>query len=247
MLVSRFRENSLMKKVLFASVLLLFFSAVEAQKVINDPNVQVRTAQSFHGISVAGGIDLYVSYGDEAVAVSASRPEFRDRIKTEVENGILKINYDHKNGVNISGEKKLRAYVSYKTLNSLAAFGGSDITVDGTIKTSSLKINISGGSDFTGKVDVNELVVNQSGGADVKISGTATKASVDAMGGSDFSGYGLTTEVCDIEASGGCDVEITASKELSAKATGASDISYKGKPALKEVKASGASSVSAKS
>ena len=238
-----------MKKLFSILGLLCFAMVVQAQKVINDPNVEVRQAGSFTGIDVSGGIDLYLSAGTEAVAVSASKTEFRDRIKTEVKNGILKIWYESKSGININfgDEKKLKAYVSYKTLNSLAASGGCDVVVDGTIKSSELRMQLSGGSDFKGKVDVENLKVNQSGGCDVNIAGRAATLSVDASGGSDFNGYDLLTEICDLEASGGSDVEVTANKELSAQATGASDIHYRGKPNVKRAKASGASEVKARS
>jgi hypothetical protein len=233
-------------KTLFAMIGLLCFSlSMEAQKVINDPNVEPRTLKgSFTGISVSSGIDIYLSSGDEAVAVSASKPEYRDRIKTEIENGVLKIWFDSKTGISISGNKNLKAYVSYKTLKSLDASGGSDVSVDGSIKGAELVLRVSGGSDFNGAVDVDFLKARLSGGSDIKISGRATSLDVNASGGSDFKGYALVAETCELEASGACDIEVTANKELSARASGASDIHYKGKPAVKEAKASGASSVS---
>src|SRR6478735_12424930 len=107
-----------MKKLFSILALLCFAAAVHAQKVINDPNIELRKAGPFTGISVSGGIDLYLSEGTETVAVSASKPEYRDRIKAEVENGILKIWYDSKWGISINGNKDLKAYVSYKTLKS---------------------------------------------------------------------------------------------------------------------------------
>lgn len=242
----RTTEKPKMKK-LFSIVCLLCVAAfAKAQKVINDPNVQVRTVSgTFSGVSVSGGIDLFLSYGDEAVAVSAERTEHRDRIKTEIVNGTLRIWYESKTGItlNIGDAKKLRAYVSYKTLKSLDASGGSDVTVDGTIKSAELRLGLSGGSDFKGKVEVENLKVNQSGGSDINISGRTTALSVDASGGSDFNGYDLTTEICDLEASGGSDIEVTANKELSAQASGASDIHYRGKPSVKKAQASGASEV----
>lgn len=238
-----------MKKFFFLPFLVILAISVSAQKVINDPNAEVRKVGSFEGVSVGGGIDLYLSSGDEAVAVSASKTEYRDRIKTEVVNGVLRIYFDYKSGVHISfnSDRKLKAYVSYKRLKSLAGSGGSDIIVDGTIQSEELKLDVSGGSDFTGKVDVSKLVVEQSGGSDVRITGKTSTLSVDVSGGSDFKGYDLAAEVCDLEASGGSDIEVSASQAISARASGASDIYYKGNPTVKEAKASGASSVKSRS
>lgn len=236
-----------MKKIFFFAFFAIAAMAVNAQKLINDPNAEPRKIGSFTGIEASGGIDVYLSAGDEALAVSASKPEYRDRIKTEVENGILKIWYDSKWGISINGNKNLKAYVSYKTIKSLQASGGSDISVEGNITTGELTLRVSGGSDFKGAVQIDKLTVHQTGGSDVKISGKVTTLSVDASGGSDFKGYDLSADVCDLEASGACDIEITANRELSARASGASDIHYKGSPTIKEAKSSGASSVKSRS
>jgi hypothetical protein len=236
-----------MKKLFTFCFLLAISFLANAQMVINDPNAEPRNVGSFTGIDVSGGIDLFISHGDEAVVVSASRTEVRDRIKTEVRNGILRIWYDSKWSVTINGNRNMKAYVSYKTLKSLEASGGSDIKTDGVINGSELALRISGGSDFKGAVNLTKLSVRQSGGSDVRISGKTTTLSVDASGGSDFRGYDLVTDVCDLEASGASDIEITANQELTARASGASDIHFRGKANVKEAKASGASSVKGRS
>jgi len=236
-----------MKKLPALLVCALFALTTGAQKTVNDPNVQKRVASGYHAIEVSGGIDLYLSYGEESVAVSASEAKFRDKIGTEVENGVLKIYYENsKNNFNISmdwGNRKMKAYVSYKTLDKLVGSGGSDISVDGTIKSQTLDLRISGGSDFEGKVDVNNLDVQASGGSDVDIAGNAASLDLQASGGSDFKGYELITENCSLHASGGSDVYITVNKEMKATASGGSDIFYKGNGSIKEVSSSGSSSI----
>ena len=230
---------------LFSAILCL---AGFAQKTINDPNVQVRKASGFHAIEVSSGINLYVSHGDEAVAVSAKDASVRDRIRVEVRDGVLKIWLDWKEGLRLSmNNNSLKAYVSYKTLDKLTASGGSDVSVEGTLESGNLVINISGGSDFSGKVDASKLTINQSGGSDINISGRAENLEISASGGSDFDGYDLVSDGCIIKASGGSDVSITVNKVLDAEASGASDISWKGSATVTKAKASGSGSVSHRS
>jgi hypothetical protein len=238
--------NNDMKKVLLGLLLSGMTAISFAQKTIYDPNAVARDVKGYHAIKISDGIDLYLTYGDEAVAVSAAEAKYRDKITTVVENGILKIAHDDR-GVSWNTNRRLKAYVSYKRLDALAASGGCDVTVDGSIKSNDLIIHISGGSDFKGAVDVENLNIDQSGGSDINITGRAKTVSLEASGGSDFKGYGLITDVCSIAANGGSDVEVTVNKELSAKASGASDITYKGAASVKESKASGASSVSRRS
>jgi hypothetical protein len=234
-----------MKKIVNLVLFAASFSAAIAQKTVNDPHAEKRNVSGYHAIEVSGGIDLYLSQGEEAVAVSASETKYRDRIKTEVKNGVLKIWYDNKNNLNIDwgSNRKMKAYVSFKDLNNLEGSGGSDINVEGTIKVSTLALNVSGGSDFEGKVEANDLKVDASGGSDVKISGMVKNLDIDASGGSDFKGYELAADVCNLQASGGSDVYITVNKELSADTSGGSDVFYKGNGAVREMKSSGSSSI----
>jgi hypothetical protein len=235
-----------MKKlaILLASATLVV--AATAQKTINDPNAEKRNVSGYHAIQVSGGIDLYLSPGTESVAVSAAEIKHRDRIRTEVKDGVLKIwyDYDRDNRIRMEwGNRKMKAYVSFKELDRLEGSGGSDIIVDGVIKSNSLSLDISGGSDFDGKVDVNTMKVEASGGSDVDISGRAANIDIDASGGSDFKGYDLVSDVCILEASGGSDIDITVNKELTANASGGSDVSYKGNAVVKTSKSSGSSSI----
>lgn len=218
-----------------------------AQKktVINDKNAEPRNVKGFHAIRVSDGIDLYLSYGDEAAAVSASEIKYRDRIKTEVENGVLKIWYDRDNfnQMIFTNSRNLKAYVSYKQLDAITASAGSDVRVDGVIKGNTLVMKISSGSDFKGNVDVNDLEVDQSSGSDIEIGGKANRVSIEASSGSDFDGYNLIAEVCTAQCSSGSDITITVNKELKAKASSGSDIHYKGNASQVDITKSGGGSV----
>ena len=232
-------------KKFFLSITILFSGLMGlAQKaVINDPNAEPRSINgSFNSIKISGGIDLYLSqYESESVAVSATSEKFRENIKTVVENNTLKIYYD--GGNNWTGNKKLKAYVSFKTLEMLEATGACDVDVTGVISGPSLNLTMTGASDFKGAVKVNDLSIQLTGASDVRISGTATNLSVQSTGASDVKGYDLITERCTAKASGASDINITVNKELNAHASGASDISYKGTAVLKDKQSSGASSV----
>ncbi|HEU4471974.1 MAG TPA: head GIN domain-containing protein [Flavisolibacter sp.] len=239
-----------MKQVILFLLFYFIIKAGLAQKTIHDPNVAARTVGSFHAIEVSSGIDLYISSGTEAVAVSAKDAESRDHIKTEVRDGVLYISYEWKDSwknVYRGNSKALKAYVSISRLDRLSAAGGSDVVAEGTINVNDLKLEISGGSEFTGVIEANSLIVEQSGGSDVNISGKAAKLRIDASGGSDFEGYGLIAGQSEVVASGGSDISITVTDEISAEASGGSDITWKGSASVKKSKASGSGSVSHRS
>jgi hypothetical protein len=236
---------NIMKKIITGALLCILVIAAAAQKtIVNDANAEKREVGSFSGIHVSGAVDLYLSQGDEdGLAVSASETRYRDRIKTEIKNGILTIWYNNE-GMNWgSGNKKLRAYVSFKNINQLKATGASDVFISGTLKAASLELELTGASDLKGVVEIENFKASIRGASDLTVTGKVEKLVIDASGASDMKDYGLVVQNCDAAASGASDIRITVEKELNAKASGASDIKIKGNGVIKTMSSSGASSV----
>jgi hypothetical protein len=229
-------------------LLITLFSAFSlhsfSQTVINDKNVEVRNVSAFSGIKVSGAIDVYLSQSDTyAVAVSADEEKYRDNINTEISNGILHISFSN-SGLRFNGDKHLRVYISFKNLQSIEATGASDIIVSDLLKISDLKLRLSGASNITGNVSIGNLLLDLSGASTVKIKGETTNLKIDASGASDVKNYGLVAENCIADISGASDVRITVTKSISAKASGASNLYYRGNPERKDVSSSGASNIS---
>jgi len=233
-----------MRQLLF--ILLLGLPGIRAgaqQTIIRDPNAQLRAVRGFHGIVVSHAINLYLSQGDtETVVVSAPDTKLRDRIRTQVVDGILYISLEN-NHFSL-GNTKLKAYVSFTTLDRLEASGAADIFVDGVITGDNLSLTLSGASDFKGAINVKALDMNQSGASDAHITGVVSgTAKIESSGASNIKGYELATQNCDVHASGASDIRITVNKEITADASGASTIYYKGDATVRQFKSSGASTV----
>ena len=229
-----------MKKV-FLSLLLVAAAGIAswAQKTVNEPNAEKRTVSGFHGIDVGTGIELTLTHGNtEEVAVSASTVEFRDRIVTKVENGILKIHYETKTGsINKKNEtKSLKAYVSYKTLDKLHASTGAEVEITGVLQASSLDMKANTGAEISGKVDIGTLTVDQSTGSRVTLTGKADKLEADGSTGSRFTGEDMNTSNSEVRVSTGAKVSVNADKELQVKASTGGIVRYKGNAGIREIK-----------
>lgn len=232
-----------MKKLLGMLLTIMMSVGIHAQQV-NDPNAEIREARNFHGINVSNSFDVYITQSnEEAVAVSASEIKYRDRIKVEVRSGILHIKYINE-GSWSSGNKKLKAYISIKQIEKLTVSGACDVFLTGILKADDLTIKLSGATDLKGKINAKNLSVDISGASDMYITGgTVTKLSIEANGASNFKGFDLVTDYCNAKVSGASDIRITVNKELSAHASGASNVQYKGEGLIRDIRTSGASSV----
>ncbi len=236
-------------KKLFLSflVLLAIGTTITAQKTFDGANAEKRSVSGFHGINVGTGIELVLTNGNsEEVAVGASTAEFRDKIVTKVENGILRIYYENKlSSMNTKKERKdLKAWVSYKSLDQLDASTGADVKIEGVLKSVSLKLKANTGARVTGIVNTEELHVDQNTGSVITLSGDAAKLDIEGDTGSMFKGIDLKTNTCTAKVSTGAGISVTAQKELYVKANTGGYVKYKGDAAVREITRNTGGSVS---
>ena len=237
-----------MKKTFFSLLLLAGLVTTSfAQRTISDANAEKRTVGSFHGIEVATGIELTLTKGSsEEVAVSASEKEFRDKIVTEVINGILKIHYEPKSGaINRKNEnKRLKAYVSYKSLDLLYATTGAEVDIDGVLEATTLELKANTGGLVKGEINIGTLTVDQNTGSKITFTGKVDKLDAQGDTGSRFQGENLTTNTCVLEMSTGAGIYISVEKELNVKANTGGYVKYKGNAGIREIKTNTGGTVS---
>ncbi|MBS1565925.1 MAG: DUF2807 domain-containing protein [Bacteroidetes bacterium] len=220
-----------MKKPFLFLFLLPLCAALSAQdRVINDDKAEARNVPAFHAIKIATGIHLILKQGDvDAVAVRASDKETRDRIKTEVVDGVLKIYLETKLlGKNAFRYENLKAYVSFRNIDEFIGSSGSITSVDGMLDLRTLHMDMSSGARFNGQVNCNEMVVTQSSGAKTWLSGKVLSLQVHANSGGAFYGFDLAAGKCDASATSGGKMEVSVSRELLARANSGGKIGYKG-------------------
>jgi hypothetical protein len=235
-----------MKRItlLLLTILIAAYSFAQG-KVINDPNAEERKVSNFQAIKVSHGIDLIITQSNtEGLAISATEKEFRDRIITEVENGVLKISYDiDKWWKKASTPKKLKAYVSFINIDKIEGTSGAQITIENGLRSKSLEVALSSGASLTGDIKVSKLNLTQSSGASSTITGEAISIKIKTSSGAIFHGYDFTTDICDADASSGGSIQVTVNRELSAEASSGGGIRYKGDGVITKVSASFAGSV----
>jgi hypothetical protein len=246
-LISNPKNNHIMQKISLLLAACFLLAGASAQTVVHDANAQVRSVANFHAIRVSTGIHLYLTQGKEtAVAVSASDAVYRNRIKTEVVDGVLKIYYENNEWKFWSDDprKDLKAYVSCPVIDGLRASSGAHVDVDGELKSTNLAMDLSSGAHFTGKVEVQDLKLEGSSGAHGTISGTATTLKVETSSGSSIQGFDLQTDNCDARTSSGGHVDINVRKELSASASSGGHVYYQGDGVIRSVNTSSGGRVS---
>ncbi|HEY2720957.1 MAG TPA: head GIN domain-containing protein [Chitinophagaceae bacterium] len=233
-----------MKKILASFLLMgvVIFSA--AQTTIKDANAEKRSVSDYHGVAVSGNIELFLSQGnEESVVISADDTKWRDKVVTEVKDGILQIHMEHSEENRIQFEwpnaKKIRAYVAVKTIDYLSSSGSGKTHIDGKIKTDNMKIVISGSGNVDGGLIAKDFSLVLSGSANADLAGSAEKSTFTITGSGNIRSYDFSTTFCTATISGSGNVKITVTKELSAHISGSGNILIKGDGMMRDYSASG--------
>ena len=211
-------------KQIFTIFFLLLSIYSEAQ------TLQKREISSFNGISSASGIIVEITQGnEESVSVSATNDDYLNNIKTVVENGLLKIYFDSKNWKDRNQKNlKLKAFVTYKTIDSLSVSSGSILTATNTITGLKLNISVTSGSQFNADIKTDEASIIQSSGAISKITGSATVVSAKISSGTVCNSPSLLTDNLTLEGSSGAVLKISVNKSISVKLSSRAQLNYKG-------------------
>jgi hypothetical protein len=221
-------------KTLYLLILVLFYVLPAHSQ--QTKNIALK---NFQGVSVASGIDLYLSQGTTESVKIVAHPDLINDVIVEKNGNSLAIRY--KNNISwsriIKGQS-IKVYVSCKTISTLSASGGSDVYSENTLKNNTLSIAASGGSDIKLNIIAQDLEIKTSGGSDVSLKGSATNMNASASGGSDIDALDLVVDYAKVSASGGSDVNINVSKALEAGASGGSDINYKGNASVNKTSSS---------
>jgi len=222
----------IMKKFLVA-VLMGITAIANAQQTEN------RNVNSFKGVKVAEGIDVYLKKGDkEAVRVEVSGIKPGDVI-TEVSGDYLKIHMQE-------GRYKdhtAKVYVTYVEINKLSANSASNIFGEGPIKTKQLLLSASSAGTIDIQLEVDELEATASSAADVELKGKAGSVKIDASSAGEVDAYDLTAEVVDVEVSSAGSAKVSVTKDISAHASSGGSIRYKGNPERSNTNSSSGGSV----
>ena len=219
---------------------------------IKSANVQigsVRNVPAFNGIETSSGVDVEFTQSPTQSVVVKVEPEKQQYVITEVENGVLKIFVRNK-GVKNLNFNSLKVIVSGPKLSKLITKSGSIFKAVNQINETTFVASCSSGSQVSGsfKISTNtaldvssgvsvkmnletkSLALEASSGSSIKLSGKADSGVYSASSGSSISAGDFVTKSAVVDASSGASVKINTTESLTASATSAASVQYRGNP-----------------
>jgi len=208
-----------------------------------------RNVPAFNGIETSSGVDVEFTQSTKQSVVVKVEPEKQQYVITEVENGVLKIFVRNK-GVKNLNFNSLKVIVSGPKLSKLITKSGSIFKAVNPVSESTFAASCSSGSQVSGsfKVSTNtaldvssgvsvkmnletkSLALEASSGSSIKLTGKADSGVYSASSGSSISAGDFVTKSAVVDASSGASVKINTTESLTASATSAASVQYRGNP-----------------
>lgn len=217
------------------------------ESAINEYRGQVETraiqAENFTKTDISSGYQVNISYAKDYSVKLVGHTEDLDNSKVSFDNGTLTVGRRDKFKIClICFGDEVTVNVTTPDLDRIRGSGSVDYHVTNfTVKD--LEVELLGASQIDVDITASNLTVDLSGASEASLSGTSQSLKSKLSGSSELTAFDLSANDVIIHASGASYAEITAAKNLDAKATGASDIIYRGNPKITNQDESGSSSI----
>jgi hypothetical protein len=236
-----------MKNLKYITILLLCLGITsyadgQFRKTVYGNNKVVKKERdpgTFTGIKVSTGIDVYLTQGDKMGMVVEADENLHEYILTEVNNGILHVYTD----ANIRDAEMKRVYVTMKEINSVSTTSAGDIIGETPVKTESLDISASSAGNVKLEIYARKIEADASSSGDLTLTGETDILNANLSSAGDLNAFNLKTREADVTVSSAGDADIYVTERLTARASSAGDVNYKGDPKYIDAHSSSAGGV----
>jgi hypothetical protein len=198
-----------------------------------------RKTDSFTGVKVSSGIDVYLKQGNnETVSVEADE-NLHEYIITDVRGGVLNVYSEY----NIRDAERKRVYVTMKEVNSVKTSSAGDVFGESSINSDRLELSASSAGNIKIDVKAKDLNVDISSSGDITLSGETDKLRADLSSAGDLKAYDLKAREADISVSSAGDADVYVTERITARASSAGDVNYKGDPKYVDAHSSSAGGI----
>ena len=214
---------------------------------VDDAGIAHSTLQldAYHSVELRGAAELHLSHAATpsttlTTNMLQSVVSGKENWKAEVRDSVLYIDVTTQIPIE---DMMLDFAIASPTLRKITVYGASKIeTLDGhTLQQPSLTLDLNGAAEADLHLQVNTLTVDAKGASSLELQGTAESAHITIAGAGELDAESFVVQDMHINCAGASVAEVHVQRELWAQAAGASKITYKGSPAIKQNMAVGGS------
>lgn len=200
--------------------------------------------EPYHSIEVRGAAKLQINNGTQPSTLLTTNQIYslmdEGGIKAEVRDSVLYIETSNQLPLD---DIMIDFAITSPNLRQLTVYGASKIeTADNQVLSQpNFALDLNGAAEADLHLNVQTLVIDAKGASKLDLEGTADNVNITIAGAGEVEAEDLFTQVMHINCAGASKAEVNVARELWAQAAGASHITYKGTPRIKQSMAVGGS------
>lgn len=239
-----------------ASLLRLYHSYEHAPQIlstmaidgfdVDDAGIVTSVLQldAYHSVELRGAAKLYLNNGTQQSTILTTNQinslVYEGVIKAEVRDSVLYIETSNQIPVD---DVMIDFSITSPYLRKLTVYGASKIETaeNQVLAQPNFALDLNGAAEADLQLQVNTLTVDAKGASSLELQGTAESAHITIAGAGELDAESFVVQDMHINCAGASVAEVHAQRELWAQAAGASKITYKGNPTIKQNMAVGGS------
>ena len=200
--------------------------------------------EPYHSVELRGAAKLYLNNGTQQSTLLTTNQNYslvyEDVIKVEVRDSILYIETSNQIPVY---DVMINFAITSPYLRKLTVYGASKIETseNQVLAQPDFVLDLNGAAEADLHLNVQTLIVDSKGASKLELEGIANDAHITIAGAGEVEAEDLLTQSLHINCAGASKAEVNVARELWAQAAGASKITYKGTPHIKQNMAVGGS------
>lgn len=200
--------------------------------------------EPYHSIEVRGAAKLQINNGTQPSTLLTTNQIYslmnEGGIKAEVRDSVLYIETSNQLPLD---DIMIEFAITSPNLRQLTVYGASKIeTADNQVLSQpNFALDLNGAAEADLHLNVQTLVIDAKGASKLELEGQADNVNITIAGAGEVEAEDLFTQVMHINCAGASKAEVNVARELWAQAAGASHITYKGTPRIKQSMAVGGS------
>ncbi len=200
--------------------------------------------EPYHSIEVRGAAKLQINNGTQPSTLLTTNQIYslmdEGGIKAEVRDSVLYIETSNQLPLD---DIMIEFAITSPNLRQLTVYGASKIETaeNQVLAQPNFALDLNGAAEADLLLNVQTLSVDAKGASKLDLEGTADNVNITIAGAGEVEAEDLFTQVMHINCAGASKAEVNVARELWAQAAGASHITYKGTPRIKQSMAVGGS------
>ncbi len=200
--------------------------------------------EPYHSIEVRGAAKLQINNGTQPSTLLTTNQIYslmdEGGIKAEVRDSVLYIETSNQLPLD---DIMIEFAITSPNLRQLTVYGASKIETaeNQVLAQPNFALDLNGAAEADLLLNVQTLVIDAKGASKLELEGQADDVHITIAGAGEVEAEDLFTQVMHINCAGASKAEVNVARELWAQAAGASHITYKGTPRIKQSMAVGGS------